>query len=95
MPEMTYDPTPADVAEFSAEELDSLQVGQQVQEAEAKMLAGKYESAEQLEKAYLELQQKLGERNSVSEQAEPEGEQLQEEEAQEETQEVAEYSETE
>jgi hypothetical protein len=96
MPEMTYDPTPADVAEFSAEELDSLQVGQQVQEAEAQMLAGKYENAEQLEKAYLELQQKLGERNSVSEQAEPEGEQLQEEEeAQEETQEVTEYSETE
>ena len=95
MPEITYDPTPADVAEFSAEELDSLQVGQQVQEAEAKMLAGKYENAEQLEKAYLELQQKLGERNSVSEQAEPEGEQLQEEEeVQEETQEV-EYSETE
>ena len=94
MPEMTYDPTPADVAEFSAEELDSLQVGQQVEEAEAKMLAGKYENAEQLEKAYLELQQKLGERNSVSEQAEPEGEQLQEEEVQEETQEV-EYSETE
>ena len=95
MAEITYDPTPADVAEFSAEELDSLQVGEQLQEAEARMLAGKYENAEQLEKAYLELQQKLGERNSVSEQAEPEGEQLQEEEeVQEETQEV-EYSETE
>ena len=95
MPEITYDPTPADNPEFTAEELDSLAVGEQVQQAEQQMLAGKYESAEQLEKAYLELQQKLGERNSVSEQAEPEGEQLQEEEAQEETQEVAEYSETE
>ena len=94
MAEITYDPTPADQPEFSAEELDSLQVGEQLQEAEAKMLAGKYENAEQLEKAYLELQQKLGERNSDAEQAEPEGEQLQQQEEEEETQEV-EYSDTE
>ena len=93
MAEITYDPTPADQPEFNADELDSLQVGEQLQEAEAKMLAGKYENAEQLEKAYLELQQKLGERNSDAEQAEPEGEQLQPQE-EEETQEV-EYSDTE
>ena len=86
MAEITYDPTPADQPEFSAEELDSLQVGEQLQQAEAQMLAGKYENAEQLEKAYLELQQKLGERNPNAEQAEPEGEQLQQEE--EENQEV-------
>jgi len=95
MPEMTYDPTPADVAEFSADEMDSLQVGEQLQEAEAKMLAGKYENAEQLEKAYLELQQKLGERNPNAEEAEPEGEQLQEEEVQEEETQEVEYSDTE
>ena len=95
MPEITYDPTPADNPEFTAEELDSLAVGEQVQQAEQQMLAGKYESAEQLEKAYLELQQKLGERNSVSEQAEPEGEQLQEEEVQEEETQEVEYSDTE
>ena len=60
MPTMTYDPTPADQPEFTADELDSLQVGENLQEAEAQLLAGKYENAQQLEKAYLELQQKLG-----------------------------------
>ena len=58
--EFTYDPTPADQAEFSPEELDSLQVGENLQAAEERMLAGKYENAEQLERAYLELQSKLG-----------------------------------
>jgi hypothetical protein len=58
--EITYDPTPADQPEFTAEELDSLQVGENLQAAEERMLAGKYENAEQLEKAYLELQSKFG-----------------------------------
>ncbi len=53
--EFTYDPTPVDQPEFTAEELDSLQVGEAIQQAEQQMLAGKYENAEQLEKAYLEL----------------------------------------
>ena len=30
MAELTYDPTPADQGEFSAEELDSLAVGEQM-----------------------------------------------------------------
>lgn len=46
--------------EFSAEEQDSLQVGEQIAEAENQLLAGKYENAEQLEQAYIELQRKLG-----------------------------------
>ena len=72
MAEITYDPTPVDQQEFSAEELDSLQVGEQLQQAEQQMLAGKYENAgDRPEKAYLELQQKLGERHSDAEQAEP------------------------
>ena len=58
--EFTYDPTPVDQPEFTAEELDSLQVGEAIQQAEQQMLAGKYENAEQLERAYLELQSKLG-----------------------------------
>ena len=41
MPTMTYDPTPADQPEFTADELDSLQVGENLQEAEAQLLAGK------------------------------------------------------
>ena len=60
MTTMTYDPTPADQPEFSADELDSLQVGENLQQAEEQLLAGKYENAQELEKAYLELQQKLG-----------------------------------
>ena len=59
MATMTYDPTPADQPEFTPDELDSLQVGENLQQAEEQLLAGKYENAQQLE-AYLELQQKLG-----------------------------------
>ena len=44
---------------LSAEEQDSLQVGEQMQEAQDNLLAGKYKNAEELEKGYLELQQKL------------------------------------
>ena len=61
MPEITYDPTDVDAGEFSADELDSLQVGEALAQNEERMLAGKYENAEQLEQAYLNLQQKMGE----------------------------------
>ena len=61
MAQLTYDPTPADQPEFSEEEQDSLRVGEELEEQQNQMLAGKFENAEQLEKAYLELQQKMGE----------------------------------
>ena len=41
-------------------EQEALQVGEELQQEEQRMLAGKFEDAEALEKAYLELQQKLG-----------------------------------
>lgn len=63
MATLTYDPTPADQPEFNEAELEALAVGEQQAQEENKMLAGKYESAEELEKAYLELQQKLGEQS--------------------------------
>jgi hypothetical protein len=44
---------------LSADEQDSLAVGEKMQEAQENLLAGKYKSAEELEKGYLELQQKL------------------------------------
>ena len=44
---------------LSAEEQDSLAVGEKMEEAQEQLLAGKYKSAEELEKGYLELQQKL------------------------------------
>ena len=75
MAELTYDPTPADQQEFSAEEQDSLRVGQELAEANDQMLAGKFTSAEELEKAYLELQQKLGQGES-EEQVQEEVEEL-------------------
>ena len=47
------------IENLSADEQDSLQVGEQMQEAQDNLLAGKYKNAEELEKGYLELQQKL------------------------------------
>ena len=61
MTEITYDPTDVDAGEFSADELDSLNVGEQLSQAENRQLAGKYANAEELEQAYLNLQQKMGE----------------------------------
>ena len=65
---LTVDPTPeAEVAgevegvQLTAEEQDSLAVGEQITEAQDNLLAGKYENAQELEKAYIELQKKLGE----------------------------------
>ena len=63
---------------LSAEEQDSLQVGEQMQEAQDNLLAGKYKNAEELEKGYLELQQKL---NSKEEPAQEKQEEQAEEEA--------------
>ena len=67
------------VENLSAEEQDSLKVGEQMQVAQDNLLAGKYKNAEELEKGYLELQQKLSNKEQPVEQ----------EETQEETQEEA------
>jgi len=64
------------IENLSAEEQDSLQVGEQMQEAQDNLLAGKYKNAEELEKGYLELQQKL---NSKEEPAQEEQEEQAEE----------------
>ena len=65
---------------LSAEEQDSLQVGEQMQEAQDNLLAGKYKNAEELEKGYLELQQKLSTNQTEQAEAEPEAEQAEPEE---------------
>ncbi len=57
---LTYDPTPADAPEFTEEELNSLEVAEELGEKENELLAGKYQNAEELEEAYLNLQKKLG-----------------------------------
>ena len=53
--------------ELTPEEQDSLAIGEEMVAQEQQMLAGKFESAEQLEKAYLELQSKLGQKSQASE----------------------------
>jgi hypothetical protein len=72
MATFTYDPTEYQEGELSQEEQDSYNVGEQLYQEEQNLLAGKFRDAEDLENAYLELQRKLGERNS-----EPEPEQQQ------------------
>ena len=78
MATLTYDPTPADQPEFSEEELDSLQRGEEMQGEEQQLLAGKYKDAEELEKAYIELQKKLG-AGEEPESTEEESEEVEEE----------------
>jgi hypothetical protein len=58
--------------ELNEEEQNSLEVGEQMAQEQESLLAGKYNSTEQLEQAYLELQQKLG--SDEEESAEEEGE---------------------
>jgi hypothetical protein len=59
---MIPDETPA--GELNADEQESLQVGEQMEQEQEQRLAGKYKNAEELEAAYLELQKKLGESNN-------------------------------
>ena len=84
MATLTYDPTPADQPEFTAEEQDSIAVGEALEQQQNQLLAGKYENAQELEKAYVELQRKLGgesedETEDVSEETEYEEEEEEEE----------------
>ena len=71
---LTYDPTPADAPELSEEEQNSLEVAEKLGEEEAKQYAGKFENADELEKAYLELQKKLGSDDEEKSDDEPEAE---------------------
>jgi len=57
--EITINPSELAEGELSAEELDSLEVGERLAEQENQLLAGKYKSAEELERGYLELQKRL------------------------------------
>ena len=49
---------------LTPEEQENLAVGEKLQADQEQLLAGKYKSAEELEKAYVELQKKLGENKS-------------------------------
>ena len=54
---------------LTPEEQDSLAVGEKLQQEQEQLLAGKYKDAQELEKAYVELQKKLGEKEEDTEQA--------------------------
>ena len=70
---MSMIPDEAPAGELNADEQESLQVGEQMEQEQEQRLAGKYKNAEELEAAYLELQKKLGEQpESQTEESEPE-----------------------
>ena len=60
---MTYDPgtdTVTTEENLTPEEQNSLEVGTEMENQQEQLLAGKYKNAEELEKAYAELEAKLG-----------------------------------
>ena len=59
-PEVTTETMPDNL---TPEEQESLAVGEKLQGDQEQLLAGKYKSSEELEKAYIELQKKLGDSN--------------------------------
>ena len=64
---LKYDHTPADAPEFSEDEQNSLEVAEKLGQEESDLLAGKFQNAEELENAYLELQRKLGSKETDDE----------------------------
>ena len=67
MATLTYDSTEQTEGELSAEEQESLEVGEKLAEQQEQLLAGKFKNAEDLEKSYIELQKKLGEEKQEAE----------------------------
>ena len=65
-PETTTETIPNNL---TTDEQDSLAVGEKIVEQQEQLLAGKYKNAQELEKAYVELQSKLGENKEETETA--------------------------
>ena len=76
---LTVNDAPENTGDLSAEEQDSLQVGEALVKEQGELLAGKYKNAEELEKAYVELQKKIGDKNEVQEETEAAKEEVLEE----------------
>jgi len=88
---LTYDPGTDSITtedNLNADEQDSLQVGEQIQAEQEQLLAGKYKNAEDLEKAYVELQKKLGDQGDEDSEATGDSESDESEENSEETEET-------
>lgn len=69
---LTHDNSvPAEVMDSqAADEAESLAIGEQLEAAHSQKFAGKYDTAEDLESAYLALQKKLGSQDEPAEEAE-------------------------
>lgn len=79
---LTYENTQevTTIDNLNAEEQQSLKVGEAMEEAQESLLAGKYKDAQELERAYVELQKKLGEGEETSPETEQPTDTKQEEE---------------
>ena len=84
---LTMNETPADQPEFNADEQDSLAVAESLGEDQP-LLAGKFKDQQSLEKAYIELQKKLGEPRDEVQTTEDEGEPAEQESEEEVTEET-------
>ena len=70
---LTVDTTPQTETltdNLTPDEQDSLAVGEKIVEDQEQLLAGKYKDAAELEKAYVELQKKLGSQDEPTEEVE-------------------------
>lgn len=84
---LTMNEAPADQQALNADEQDSLAVAESLEAGEAQeqpLLAGKFKDSESLEKAYLELQQKLGEPRDEVQTSDDKGEPAEQEDSEEE-----------
>ena len=81
------------VENLTPDEQESLAVGEEMQAQQEQLLAGKYKNAEELERAYVEIQKKIGEKNPEDSEATGESKDIDEgDETSEETQETKEAS---
>jgi len=93
---MTYDPGTDTVTtenNLTPDEQESLEVGEALQEQQEGLLAGKYKTAEELERAYGELERKLGEQGNKDSETVDETEIQESDEVSEEKKETSEDSE--
>jgi hypothetical protein len=90
---LTMNETPADQQALNADEQESLAIAEANEAEQQSLLAGKFKDTESLEKAYLELQKKLGEpkedvRNEEGNEETETSEEVEDSEEEETTQEV-------
>ncbi len=77
---LSYDPAgdPEVISAMESDQAESLAIGEEMINQANARLAGKYKDAQELEKAYIELEKKLGSKDGQEEPAEPEAQEQQE-----------------